>query len=377
MIHILTPEYPPRRGGVAHYTRQIARELARAGEDVHVWCPAGGMGERTDAFTVHPELGNFRRSDLHRAGHLLDAFAPPRRLLVQWVPHGYGFRAMNVSFCWWLWKRAAAGDAVELMVHEPYLAFDTGRFRQNIVAMVQRLMTAMLLRAAGRVWIAIPAWERLWKPYAFGKRIPFRWLPVPSSLSIRDKADVEAVRARLAVSSHCVVGHFGTYGSLITSLLDDALPAIAARCPDAYFLLIGAGGAEFCARLVARHPGVESHVSATGPLDFEGLAAHVAACDVLVQPYPDGISSRRTTAMAGLALGVPVVTTRGHLTEPFWETSGAVRLSDIGDSQHLAEQVVSLLQSSSEREQLVEIGSVFYDRYFDVRHSVNVLREAL
>ena len=39
------------------------------------------------------------------------------------------------------------------------------------------------------------------------------------------------------------------------------------------------------------------------------LAEHVRACDVLVQPYPDGISSRRTSAMAGLALGVAVVTT--------------------------------------------------------------------
>ncbi len=377
MIHLLTPEYPPQRGGVAHYTRQIARELARAGESVHVWCPAGGTGERTDAFTTHPELGNFGRSDLQRVGHLLDALAPPRRLLVQWVPHGYGFRAMNVSFCWWLWKRAVAGDAVELMVHEPYLAFDTGTFRQNIVAIVQRFMTAILLRAARRVWIAIPAWERLWKPYAFGKRIPFTWLPIPTSLKVADKADVDAIRSRLAVNSHCVVGHFGTYGPLITSLLDDALPAIAARCPDAHFLLIGAGGTEFRSRLVARHPGIDGHVRATGPLDLEGLAAHIAACDVLVQPYPDGISSRRTTAMAGLALGVPVVTTRGHLTETFWETSGSVRLSDIGDSQELAGQVVSLLGSSSEREQLVEIGSVFYDRYFDVRHTVNALMAAV
>jgi glycosyltransferase involved in cell wall biosynthesis len=377
MIHLVTPEYPPRRGGVAHYTRQIARELARAGEDVHVWCPAGGIGERTDAFTVHPELGSFGRSDLARTSRLLDAFPAPRRLVVQWVPHGYGFRAMNVSFCWWLWKRAAAGDAVELMVHEPYVAFDARSVGQNIVATVQRLMTAVLLRAAGRVWIAIPAWERLWRPYALGKRIPFTWLPVPSGLRSPDKAAVAAVRARLGVNARPNVGHFGTYGKLITSLLDTALPAIAARRPDAHFLLIGTGGAEFRSRLVARHPGLDSQISATGSLDVEALAAHIAACDVLVQPYPDGISSRRTTAMAGLALGVPVVTTRGRLTEPFWAASGSVRLSDVGDPQQLAEQVVSLLESSSEREQLVEIGSVFYDRHFDVRHTVSMLSTAV
>jgi len=372
MIHLLTPEYPPQRGGVAHYTQQIARELARAGEDVHVWCPAGGTGERADAFTVHPELGHFRRRDLARASHLLDAFPAPRRLLVQWVPHGYGFRAMNVAFCWWLRKRAAAGDAVEIMVHEPFLGFGERGLRQNSAAVVQRVMTIILLRAARRVWVAIPAWERLWKPYAFGKRLHFTWLPVPSSLKMAEKATVLAVRARVAGSAP-IVGHLGTYGSHIATLLDDAIPAITARAP-AHFLLIGAGSDEFRSRLVARHPGLTGHVTATGALDHEGLAAHVAACDVLVQPYADGISSRRTTAMAGLALGVPVVTTRGRLTEPFWASSGSVRLSDVGQTQELAEQVVGLLASSCEREQLVEIGSVFYDRYFDVRHTIAALR---
>ena len=32
MIHFLTPEYPPRNGGVADYTHQIATELSRGGE---------------------------------------------------------------------------------------------------------------------------------------------------------------------------------------------------------------------------------------------------------------------------------------------------------------------------------------------------------
>ncbi|HKY23472.1 MAG TPA: glycosyltransferase family 4 protein [Vicinamibacterales bacterium] len=376
MIHVITPEYPPQQGGVANYTRQVARELARAGEVVHVWCPADGAGDCADAFVTHPALGNFRRLDLARTDRLLDTFAAPRRLLVQWVPHGYGFKGMNVSFCWWLWKRAAAGDAVEVMVHEPFVAFEASRIKQNIVGIVQRVMTAVLLRAARKVWIAIPAWEPSWKPYALGKRISFRWLPVPSSLSAADTAAVKAVRARFAVNPHRNVGHFGTFGQLVTSLLDDTLPAIAARCPDVHFLLIGAGGHEYCKELVARHPVLDGHVSATGSLDFEQLASHLAACDVLVQPYPDGISSRRTTAMAGLALGVPVVTTRGHLTEPFWETSGSVRLSDVDDSQRMAEQVVSLLASSGEREQLAEMGSVFYDRYFDVRHTVDALRAA-
>ena len=44
----------------------------------------------------------------------------------------------------------------------------------------------------------------------------------------------------------------------------------------------------------------------------------------MLQPYPDGVSSRRTTVTSLLAHGCAVVTTRGPLTEGLWQESGAV-----------------------------------------------------
>src|SRR5712692_2984692 len=94
--HILTPEYPPHLGGVSDYTRLVALGLVEAGDEVHVWGPrgSGGSGETSGLF-VHDQLGEFGPTDLGRAGELLNAFPEPRRLFVQWVPHGYGFRSMN------------------------------------------------------------------------------------------------------------------------------------------------------------------------------------------------------------------------------------------------------------------------------------------
>ena len=34
-------------------------------------------------------------------------------------------------------------------------------------------MTVILARAARRIWIAIPDWERRWRPYALGRDVPF------------------------------------------------------------------------------------------------------------------------------------------------------------------------------------------------------------
>ena len=372
MMHFVTPEYPPRNGGVADYTHQIATELSRRGEVVHVWGPSGSARQPGSAIVVHPDLGGFGSADLRRTDALLDQFPSPRRLVVQWVPHGYGCRAMNLPFCLWLWRRSVAGDAIELIVHEPFVTL-SGGVRQHAVAFVQRAMTLLLLSAARRVWVTTRAWTPLLEPYLSGRCSAIEWLPVPSSLQSADAGAASTVRERYANAEQCLIGHFGTYGSLVTSLLADVIPSIAAASPSSRFLLIGTGGEQFRSALVSADSTLTSRVIATGTLDAGELAAHVAACDVLLQPYPDGVTSRRTTAMAGLFARVPVVTTRGKLTERFWLDGAVLRFADVGDRDALVEHVLQLVSDPAERRRQAEAGRAFYDRWFDVRHTIAAL----
>ena len=123
--HVIACEYPPQIGGVSSYVASVAAGLGAAGHSVHVWCPpAEGPRPAPHGVTVHDQLGQFTPGDLRRAGRTLDGFASPRRLLIQWVPHGYGYRSMNLPFCLWVRQRARAGDRVDLMVHEPFMEFD-------------------------------------------------------------------------------------------------------------------------------------------------------------------------------------------------------------------------------------------------------------
>lgn len=372
MIHFLTPEYPPRHGGVADYTHQIATELSRGGETVHVWGPAGSTAQPGSAIVVHPDLGSFRAADLRRMSVLLDACASPRRLVVQWVPHGYGRRAMNLQFCLWLWRRSVAGDSVELVVHEPFVTF-SGGLRQCVVAAVQRAMTLVLMSAARRVWVTTRAWTPLLEPYLSGRGIAIQWLPVPSSLQSANAAAVDQVRLRYSPGKGGLIGHFGTHGRLVTSLLDDVIVLVAEANPSAHVLLIGSGSEAFRSALVSRDRSLADRVSATGTLGAADLSAHIAACDVLLQPYPDGVTSRRTTAMAGMFARVPVVTTQGTLTERFWQDEAPVKLAAVGDVPAIVQHVLQLLADPAERRRQADAGRAFYDRWFDVRHTVAAL----
>lgn len=386
--HLITSEYPPQVGGVSDYTQMVAGGLAAAGDEVHVWCPPAnggaarvGAGEMDDAagVFVHRELGDFSPADLRRAGSLLDQFSAPRRLLVQWVPHGYGYQSMNLPFCWWLWRRAARRlDAVEVMVHEPYLAFGEGNWKQSGAAVVHRLMMMVLLRAARRVWMSIPAWEESLRPYALGRALPFQWLPVTSNIAVvEDPAGVSATRSRYAPAGNQLVGHFGTYDRNITELLLKAVPALLRGRERQAVLLMGRGSESARDELLRRQPELTQRVHATGTLAAADLSLHLSACDVLLQPYIDGVSSRRGSAMASLSHGIPLVTTSGRLTESLWAKSEAVALAPAADVGALVETAQRVLSNEACRRRMSVAARTLYEERFTVQRTITALREEL
>jgi glycosyltransferase involved in cell wall biosynthesis len=383
--HVITSEYPPDIGGVGDYSSALASALVEAGDKVHVWCRPSvnatsviGLASNSDRVMVHRELGAIGLSDLRRVSRLIGPATDCRTLLVQWVPHAFGYRSMNLGFCWWLLNRSVHyGDRVAIMVHEPYLAFHVSRWKQNVAALVHRIMTILLLRAAERVWVSIPEWERCWRPYTLGRKVPFGWLPVPSNIPVADSPNhAEAVRRRYAANDAVLIGHFGTYGWPVTSVLEPVLFAMDADPANQVVLLMGIGSEEFRERLIRKMPRFVRLVQATGVLPAEDLSHHVAACDLLIQPYPDGVSSRRGSVMVGLCHGKPIITTAGRLTEPFWKDTSALALVPVGDVNAFVDLLRQLRLDVGQRARIGRAARSLYDERFDIGHIITTLRRA-
>jgi glycosyltransferase involved in cell wall biosynthesis len=374
--HILTAEFPPKVGGVSDYSRAIAVGLAAEGDEVHVWCPPSGEeGERIPGVAVHRSTGSFSPRDLRALARELDAFPSPRRLLVQWVPHSYGYRSVNLPFCVWLLRRARSGDRVEIMVHEPWLPFRLREWRWNGPALVHRLMTVVLIRAATRVWVSAPEWGRLWRPYDPGGRTPFGWLPLSSGVPVaRDPAGVQEVRTSVAPAGEVVLGYFGLVQGGVGAMLGEWVPAALRREDGTVALLIGSGSEECRTAIVERHPDLAERVRATGVLSREGVSLHLQACDVLLQPYPGGVNARRSSVVAALAHGLPVVTTSGAFTEPFWREDGGVALVPDDDLAGAVGAISSLVRGAAARRDLAAAAARAYDARFAARHALTALR---
>jgi glycosyltransferase involved in cell wall biosynthesis len=370
--HLVAGEYPPSCGGVGDYTAQLASALAAHGDEIHVWAPGAEPQGSGDAFAVHALPDHFGPASEQR---LADAWSRDRGIvLLEYVPNALGAGGRNLRFCRWLVAERRTGIDIRVMFHEPYFYFSLRRPWRNVLAIVQRRMAAALIRASARVYYSSESWSRYLDPY--GAPADAATLPIPSTVpGDADPSVIAAFRHRFGGAAVPVVGHLGTFGSDIADQLVPVAIALQALRRDVRLALIGRRSEEFRLRLIERLPNAAPHIVATGRLEAHEVAAALRACDVLVQPYPDGVTTRRTTAMAGLRNGVATITTDGFLTERVWRETAAAALVPALDASRAADAAARLLSNAAARAQQGARGRSAYDQRFSMEHTVARLRE--
>ncbi len=364
---LLTGEYPPDPGGVSDYTRVLARALAVAGDRVEVWAPESPHGPAPEdpGVMIRPLVGLHPGPGLRPLERALAAGG--RRLLVQFVPHALGLRGVNLPLCAWLARRRPW-----VMFHEVHFPW-TGPLRWRARSALTVAMAAVLASGAARSFVSIAAWIPLVARLDLRRRSP-SWAPVPSNLPTSASASaVAAARAGLTGGEEpaTLVGHFGTHGAWYRERLAWLAPSILAGDARRRLVLLGRGAEAARLALVAGGA-LPARVVAPAVEAPDALAAHIAACDLLVEPYPDGVSARRGSTMAGLALGVPVLTNVGRLTDPTWVEAGVAT----GDLAALPSLCAKLLGEPATRQDLARRGAALYEARFAVEHTVAMLRRA-
>jgi hypothetical protein len=373
----ITGEYPPARGGVADYTRSVAHALAQAGDSVHIFAPINCAGPSVDSgIQVHLLPGHFGLCALRMMSRELRKISEPYTIFVQYVPHAYGWKAMNLPFCLWLFGQRRRD--VWIMVHEVCVAMGWRQpLKHNILGAVHRVMGWFALRGVRRAFLSIPAWTTLIAPLA-PKNLPRTWLPVPSNVVATASPEVaRGLRDKfLGGAFQYLVGHFGTYGSAISTTLSRILPPLLEQEPHCAVVLVGRSSKSFAEQFLAQNPSYLGRIIATGDLPADEIASHLAACDLMLQPFPDGVSSRRTSMMAGLALALPIVTNEGCYSESIWRETGAVALASVDDPHDFVNTIRALLADVNARNELASRGNRLYNAKFTLQHTIETLQQA-
>ena len=350
-IGLYCPELPPVRGGVADHTLVLARALAAGGADVAV------LGRRGDAAAFAPIP--CRTGVSHRGGRGGLAAACEalgvRALLVQYVPFLFARWGLAPALVGSLASLAHAGVRVGLLVHEPWVPPTRAVWRLTGPLMRRQLFA--LVARADAVLSPVPGFLERVRPAA-RPGVPCELVPVGSTIPVVP-ADRAAVRASLGLGDGDVA--VGVFSPGAAGLLTDWL-ARAARggVRNAVWVYFGAGSERGPEGLPA-----DLRVLRLGWLPPERVSAVLQALDLAVAPYADGLTLRRTGAMAALAHGSALAGSRGPLFDPALE--GAAALADSAGA--FAEAVRALVADPGARSALAARGRAFYRE----RGSVEVL----
>jgi glycosyltransferase involved in cell wall biosynthesis len=276
-------------------------------------------------------------------------------LLLQYNPFSWGRRGFAPGVPAWMARRRSSGDRpfVATMIHEPFVAPED--MRTTVMAGWQRAQLALVKALSDRV--LAPSADAARRARGWGPSIAV--VPVGSNLPDRRTAR-PAARDRLGVDDGDVV--LVTFERSAAGRLHAQVAAAveATREATAVHLLVLGAGAQ-APRGV--HPSVNVRVA--GPLRDDEVAFHLAAGDVFLADYADGLSTRRTTLVAALQHGLPVVgTTVGRTDDCLLGCDGIV-VVPAEDVRGYGVAVRSLAASGEERSRRSAAARRLFDERFD------------
>jgi glycosyltransferase involved in cell wall biosynthesis len=333
-VLVICPKYFPVAEGLGHYTTEFCRHLARV-VDVGVWT-SRDRGPLTKA-SGHPPPETVKLIDSVKRWTLGGPFASaasalefdPDTILIEFVPNMYapksGINFSLVLLAWHLARRAQTRDKghVSVMFHELWYPFGW-RPKALVLHLAHRAMVLGVALASKDIFCSTARnaseVRRLLGPLSR----PIHVLPVGSSL---ERDDVRAEPKRPA-DERLKLGIFGSlHQSKNTELVLETIRAASRESPWKLELtIVGPTLEELCQAMPELASWLASEVHVAGPLEADEAADCLAAQDFLVAYFQDGVSTRRTTLMAALCEGVPVVTTWRDVSDAVFRDRPFVKL---------------------------------------------------
>jgi glycosyltransferase involved in cell wall biosynthesis len=276
-------------------------------------------------------------------------------VVLQYNPFSFGRWgfAPRLPFDLMLLARRRPRLGVAVMVHEAYVPIDS--VKSLIMGVWQRLQLRAVLASANVVMVTTSSWiPRL--PAGSGA------IPVPVGSNLPDRRDQrEARRRMLGVGPDTLVlATFG--GDHPTRLLDYVVAAANAIVATRAVILLHLGAGErplvdLDTRVVLHRPGRQSD---------EEVAADLSAADLYLAPFRDGISTRRTTFIAALQHGLPVVGTDGPNTEAdLRKQTEAIQWAPASDREAFVEAARRLASDEESRTSSATAARAMFDEHFD------------
>lgn len=337
-VLLVCPSYQPQdvTCGVGDYTRCLAEELARQGDDVTVLTSPAYRGDPRDPVLVRPVLDGGAASGWGRWAGAADV------INVQYTPDLYRGR-LRAALPPMLRRLSRRHSGAVITFH----TLLDGSLR-SIVA-VPRLLLATCHTISTNEEVTAMIRRRL--PFLAARVTE---IPIGSNIAVgacRDP-DHAGVRASLGVALGAeLLVHFGLVypGKGLETLLE-ALAELRHHHPRAHLVVVGdtrGDDREYrrCLDALIEQRDLRSSVTWAGRRPSAEVSQIIHAADLFVVPYDGGATIRRGSLMAGLSHGCCVVSTTAPLPSAYLRDDDNISLVPPRDPRALAARLDRLLSN--------------------------------
>ena len=277
-------------------------------------------------------------------------------VLVQYTALAWSSRGFPFQFRRVLRILKSAGARVGIVFHD-VTPYSSPRLIDQLRERIQRRIMRKSLGFAERAVFTVPMDH---VPWLAGVPAKAAFIPVGPNLPFSDVQPVRADIAPLTVGVFSITG--GQKGERETQIILDAVKYASQKIGS---LRLSVFGRHSELRESSLREGLREfpvQVSVEGVVSAEQVVNRFAACDVLFF-VRGGISTRRSSAIAGIAAGLPVIAYRNAETSsPI--TEAGVLLTDPGHPEELSEALVRILTDDALRKELGARSRAAYQAYF-------------
>jgi glycosyltransferase involved in cell wall biosynthesis len=371
-VLMVSADFPPFLSGVGDYADKLAGALHEAGADVTVL--TGVSEDQGDARRPFRVLRSIARWELNqRAAILAECRQGYDVVHLQYPGVNYG-RGPMINLLPVMLRMSGSGPRTLVTIHD----FRVMRRRWRVRAVPMIWAVDGVIHVDEGDWPSIRAWSiGQTKPRA---HIPIaaNFEPVPVDAGLR-----EQWRSELGFAAdETVIAFFGIlYPHKGIGELMEAVNDLHRQGRKVRLLVLG----DFD-RMARWRPAME--IMLADPLirwvrgaSLEQVSRGLHAADLCALPFHSGASTNRSSMLAALDHGLPVVTTAGPATPRGFEEKFDVRLVPVKDSGALSAAIGRLMDDSGTREHMRDSalagrrtwGAIaaetmtFYDRLIDAR----------
>lgn len=358
-ILLISPHFPPERGGVSDHSLRFSLQAAELGHQVTVLTQTQGAAAPAGiAIKVTPKddlRSLFQAAASENFDVCLAQFTP-----LSFARSSYGIAPQLPRLLRALKRKSK--KPLCLFAHESHFPVQASALGV-LVGIPHFLQFYALAQIPDLIFFSHQMPVDYWARRIPWKKARFATMPVFSNIPLLEKSS--SAREKFSIpADRRVLLYFG--GAHDTNLLGHVMAAYeeASKSQPCTLVMAGASREAIASKAPLKE---DPNILFAGYLPEQDLSSLYQEADLVLAPFAEGINTRRGSAMAALEHGKAILSTRGWCTQSDHPWNRFMKLTEAADQFAYAKAASQLLQNAGERAELGAAAQAYYQQHFSAR----------